>query len=88
VLGASVWQISRLITVEFTRLVIIANVVAWPFAYYIMKDWLQSFANQIDLNPLMFLLSAGLTVSVAWLTVGGLAYKAAMTKPINSLRSE
>jgi len=88
VLGASVWQISSLITGEFTRLVIIANVVAWPFAYYFMNDWLQSFANRIDLNPLMFLLSAVLTVSVSWLTVGGLAYKAAMTKPVNSLRCE
>jgi len=88
VLGASVWKISRLITSEFTRLVIIANVVAWPFAYYFMNDWLQTFANRIDLHPLMFLLSGGLTVTVSWLTVGGLAYKAAMTKPVNSLRCE
>ena len=88
VLGASVWQINRLITGEFIRLVIIANVLAWPFAYYFMQDWLQTFANRIDLHPLMFLLSAVLTVSVSWLTVGGLAYKSAMTKPINSLRCE
>jgi len=88
VLGASVWQISGLITAEFTRLVVIANVVAWPFAYYFMNDWLQTFANRIDLHPLMFLLSAILTVAVSWLTVGGLAYKAARTKPINSLRCE
>lgn len=88
VLGASVWQISRLITSEFTRLVIIANVVAWPFAYYVMNDWLQSFANRIDLHPLMFLLSAALTLAVSWIAVGGLAYKAAITKPVNSLRCE
>jgi putative ABC transport system permease protein len=88
VLGATVWQISRLITSEFTRLVIIANVIAWPFSYYFMNDWLQTFANQIDLNPLMFLLSGVLTVGVSWLTVGGLAYKAAKTKPVNSLRCE
>jgi len=88
VLGASVWQVSRLITVEFTRLVVIANIVAWPFAYYFMNDWLQSFANRIDLHPLMFLFSAMLTVAISWLTVGGLAYKAAMTKPVNSLRCE
>jgi len=88
VLGASVCQISGLITAEFTRLVVIANVVAWPFAYYFMNDWLQTFANRIDLHPLMFLLSAILTVAVSWLTVGGLAYKAARTKPINSLRCE
>jgi putative ABC transport system permease protein len=88
VLGASVWQISRLLTSEFTRLVIIANVVAWPFAYYFMSDWLQTFAYRIDLHPLMFLLSGLLTVAVSWLTVGGLAYKAAITRPINSLRNE
>ncbi len=88
VLGASVWQISSLITGEFTRLVIIANVLAWPFAYYFMNDWLQSFANRIDLNPLMFVLSAVITIAVSWLTVGGLAYKSAMTKPVNSLRCE
>jgi len=88
VLGASVWQISRLITSEFTRLVIIANVVAWPFAYYVMNDWLQTFANRIDLHLLIFLLSGVLTIAVSWLTVGGLAYKAAMTKPIHSLRCE
>jgi len=88
VLGASVWQISRLITSEFTRLVIIANVLSWPFAYFFMSDWLQTFANRIDLNPFMFFISAVLTVSVAWLTVGALAYKAATTKPVNSLRCE
>ncbi|NQZ11675.1 MAG: FtsX-like permease family protein, partial [Algicola sp.] len=88
VLGASRWQISWLITKEFITLVVIANLIAWPVAYYFMRDWLDTFANRIDLGLLVFLASGLLTVLIAWATVGGLAFKAASTKPVNSLRCE
>ena len=88
VLGASSLQISWLLTKEFTNLVVISNLIAWPLAYYLMQNWLNGFAYRIELNLLVFLASALLIIIIAWLTVGGLTLNAANNKPINALRSE
>ena len=88
VLGAGRWRICALITGEFSQLVVIANLLAWPIAYIVMRDWLSSYANRIALDPLLFLASALATLLVAWLTVGSLAVKAASGRPVNALRYE
>ncbi|HTQ98381.1 MAG TPA: FtsX-like permease family protein, partial [Candidatus Acidoferrum sp.] len=88
VLGGSVWSIVLLLTNDFSKLVLIANVVAWPVAYYAMERWLQNFAYRIDLTPLIFLGSGFIALCIAWVTVGGTAAKAASQKPVLALRYE
>ncbi len=88
VMGASVSDIVLLLTREFTVLVVIANVIAWPVAWYFMSDWLTRFAFRIDLGPLLFGAAALAALVVAWLTVATQAGKAAMSRPVRSLRYE
>jgi putative ABC transport system permease protein len=88
VMGGTVYDIVRLFTGEFSRLVLIANLIAWPAAYFLMRRWLEGFAYRIDLDPLVFFGSAALALAVTLLTVGVIAARAAGTKPIRSLRYE
>ena len=87
-LGASVFQLTNMLSKDFIQLVLISFLIAAPGGYFMMKEWLQAFAYRIDINPLI-LLAAGITsLVIAWLTVGVESVKAAKTNPINSLRSE
>lgn len=90
ILGASVSEIVRLLVWQFSRPVIMANLVSWPAATWMMLSWLQGFAYRIDewlLVPLC--LSCGLlALLIAWLTTGGSALWAARLKPVLSLRYE
>jgi putative ABC transport system permease protein len=88
VLGGSVWRIVLLLTNDFSRLVLIANVLAWPVAYVAMNRWLENFAYRIDLTPLIFIGSGLIALSIAWATVGSTAAKAANAKPVLALRYE
>jgi putative ABC transport system permease protein len=90
VLGASTPGIVRLLSGEFTRLVLAANLLAWPVAYLAMNRWLGGFAYRIEIASQLgwFLLAGVLSVVVAWLTVGFQAVKAAMADPVRSLRYE
>jgi putative ABC transport system permease protein len=87
-IGGSVWSIVLLLTNDFSRLVLVANVIAWPFAYVVMSNWLEGFAYRIDLTPLIFIGSGLIAICVAWVTVGGTAAKAASAKPVLALRYE
>ena len=88
VLGASARQIVGLLTREFTGLVIAANLVAWPVAYYAMGRWLEGFAYRIELGVGLFVLSGLLALGIALLTVGWQAVRAALTNPVEALRYE
>ena len=88
VLGASYSQILILLSSEFTAAIVLANLIAWPVAYYFMKKWLAHFAYRIDLGIGIFLLSALLAFGVALLTVGWHSIKAASSDPVDSLRYE
>ncbi len=88
VLGASVPNLVRMISREFLTLVILANIIAWPVAYYAMKVWLQNFAYRTSIEFWTFLLAAGLAFLIALLTVSYQAIKAALANPIESLRYE
>jgi putative ABC transport system permease protein len=87
-LGGSVFDIVRLFTGEFTRLVLLASVIAWPVSYWLMQTWLESFAYRIELGPLVFACATFAALAVAWITVGGVAARAASAKPIHALRYE
>jgi putative ABC transport system permease protein len=88
VLGASVSSIVALLSKDFLKLVLIAIVIASPLAWYAMNRWLQAFAYKIDIEWWMFALAGLLAVSIALLTVSLQSIKAALMKPVKSLRSE
>ena len=88
VLGASVPGIVRLLAKEFVLLVIAANLIALPAAYFAMNRWLQSFAYRMDIHPLIFVLAAALSLSIAMITVSYQAMRAAFADPVDSLRYE
>lgn len=88
VLGATVPGIIALLGKDFAKLVLLANVIAWPVAYYIMNNWLQDFAFRVSINFLIFLVIALLSVILALLTVSFQATKAALANPVKSLRYE
>ena len=67
---------------------LLANLIAWPVAYFVMEHWLENFANRIDLTPLVFIGSGMIAFCIAWVTVGGTAAKAASQNPILGLRYE
>ncbi len=90
VLGASSPQIVVLLSKEFTRWVILANLFAWPAAYFAMRSWLGGFAYRINLNAqLGFFVAAGaLALAIALFTVAFQAIKAALSDPVKTLKYE
>jgi len=88
VLGASLLNILRLLSADFTRLVLVATVIAIPLAWWAVNKWLESFAYHIRVGRAVFLLAPLAALLVAWLTVSYESIRAGLTSPVNSLRSE
>jgi putative ABC transport system permease protein len=88
VLGADVSRIVFLLSKDFTKSVLIANLVAWPVAYYILYKWLQNYAYRIGIGFWMFLASGAFVLSIALITVSYQAIKAALANPVDTLRHE
>ncbi len=88
VFGAGDADIVRLMVWDFSRPVVIANLIAWPVAWWLMRDWLNNFAARIELHPGWFLGAGLLALLVAVLTVGGHALQASRTRPALALRYE
>lgn len=88
VLGASVPQVINLIAGDFLKLVLVANVIAWPLAYFTMQKWLQNFAYRMDLGLWIFVVSGAVALVIALVTVSSHAIKAATANPVKSLRYE
>lgn len=88
VLGASVENIVILLTRDFSVLVLIASLIAWPVAYYITSGWMQKFAYRIGLGWWVFPLSALMVLAITFLTIGYHSIKAAQTNPAVTLRYE
>jgi len=87
-LGATTRHIFALLSKEFMILILIANAIAWPLAYYAVDRWLQDFAYRIDLGIGLFVLSGSLVLMTALLTVGLQALHAARRNPVDALRYE
>ena len=88
VLGASVMKIVTMLSKEFLKWVLIANILAWPVAYYFIDKWLQNFAYRTNIKIWIFLFSGALALLIALLTVSYQAIKAARANPADSLRYE
>ncbi|KAA0231113.1 ABC transporter permease [candidate division KSB1 bacterium] len=88
VLGASVVSIAGLLSKDFVKLVLAANLVAWPVAYFAMNRWLQDFAYRVNIGWWVFALAGGAALLIALLTVSLQAIKAALVNPVEALRYE
>jgi putative ABC transport system permease protein len=88
VLGASVGNIMGLLSKEFLLLVALANLIAWPVAYYAMSRWLEEFAYRTSIGLGTFLLAAALALVITLITVSTQAIRVALTNPVETLRYE
>ncbi|MGD9011069.1 MAG: ABC transporter permease [Desulfobacterales bacterium] len=87
-LGASVFSIIVLLLKEFTKLILLANVIAWPIAFFTMNRWLQNYAYRIEIGLSAFVLAGLIVLVIALLTAGYQAIKAARANPVDALRYE
>ena len=87
-LGASVSNIVYLLSLDFVKLVLIANIIAWPIAYYAMGEWLKTFAYATELSMFTFIFSAIIAFAIALFTISFQSIKAALTNPIDSIKYE
>ncbi|UCE21066.1 MAG: FtsX-like permease family protein, partial [Candidatus Aminicenantes bacterium] len=88
VLGASAFNIYFMLSKDFLKWVIVANIVAWPLAYYGMHKWLQSFVFRTRIGWEIFLLSATVALIISTFTISFQSIKAARANPVDSLRYE
>ena len=88
VLGASVSNIVILVSRTFAIMVLIANLFAWPVAYFAMRNWLDGFAYRTDLSWWIFVLSGAVALAIALFTVSFHALRAALSNPVEALRHE
>ncbi len=88
VMGASVTDIIGLLTFQFSRPVLFANLAAWPVAWYFTNQWLLGFQYRIDLSMAYFFAAGGVALLIAALTVAGHAYKTAQANPVLALKHE
>jgi putative ABC transport system permease protein len=88
VLGASVADITRLLSADFIWLVMISFVISSPLAWYFLNNWLQSFAYRVDVHWWVFLIAFIVSIVIALATLSFQSIRAAMANPAESLRSE
>ena len=88
VLGARTRDIVRLLVWQFSRPVLVANMIAWPIAWWVMRDWLNKFDQRIGLGPTPFLLAGALALGIAIATIASHAFRVARANPILALRYE
>ncbi|NIJ20747.1 putative ABC transport system permease protein [Sphingomonas naasensis] len=88
VLGARTRDIVRLLVWQFSRPVLIANLIAWPIAWWVMRDWLNQFDIRIALTPTPFVIAGALALGIAVATIVAHAFRVARTNPVYALRYE
>ena len=88
ILGATARQIMVLVSKEFILTILVANFIAWPIVYFLIKDWLNSFAYRIDLDLLNFIIPSLSILLIAMLTIATQSIKSANVDPVKNLRTE
>ena len=88
VLGASAPGLLRHINMEFIRLLVLGNLIAWPAAYFLTRKFLQNFPYRTDLSLYIFVLAAGISLGLTLLTVNFQIIRAVLADPVRSLRYE
>jgi putative ABC transport system permease protein len=87
VIGANVSGIVLLFSKQYLKLVLIANIIAWPIAWYFMNNWLKDFPYRVNISWWMFAVSLSAGLIIGFSTIAFKTIKAAMANPINSLRA-
>ena len=88
VLGASVTQVTQMLSKEFLKLVLIASLIAFPVGWLAMNKWLQGFAYRINISWWVFIVAGAGAIAIALITVSVQAIRAAVANPVRSLRTE
>jgi len=88
ILGASIGGLVALLSSDFLKLVLLANVLAWPLAWWAMHKWLEEFTYRVELNALIFIVAGVIALLIAIITVSFQALKVAIANPVNALRNE
>jgi putative ABC transport system permease protein len=88
VLGAKSAQVAALLSKDFVRLVLMADLLAWPVAWLAMNRWLRNFAHRVEIGWGVFALAGGLALVIALATVSVQAIRAALADPVEALRYE
>jgi putative ABC transport system permease protein len=88
VLGASVAQITLLLSKDFVKLIILAIIIASPIAWFAMNKWLQNFAYPVTISWWIFALAGLLAIIIAFATLSFQSVKAALANPVNNLKTE
>ncbi|TVZ08440.1 FtsX-like permease family protein [Cellulophaga sp. RHA_52] len=88
VLGASVLGITKMLSADFLKLIVVSIIVAFPVAYFIMQKWLETFAFRVSIGWLVFFVAGMCAVIIALITVSFQAIKAAAANPVKSLKAE
>ena len=87
-MGANISSIILLLLKKFAKWILLANIIAWPIAYFGMKKWLQNFAYRVEVGFSAFILAGLLVLAIALITVSYQALKAARVNPVDALRYE
>ncbi len=88
VLGASVFNITKMLSKEFVKLVLISLLISFPLAYWVMNGWLENYAYRINISWSIFFIAGLLAIAIALFTVSFQSIRAAMMNPVKSLRTE
>jgi putative ABC transport system permease protein len=88
VLGASNRTIIQLLVFDFLKWVLVANIFAWPLAWYGASEWLSGFAYRIPVNPLIFIIAGIIGMIIAFITVFSQAWHAAVSNPLKAIKYE
>lgn len=88
VLGASTASIVGLLSKEFVKLILLANLIAWPVAFFLMQQWLETFAYAIGINIMVFVMATGASLLIALSTVSFHSIRAALKNPAETLHQE
>src|SRR5687768_290057 len=88
VIGASVVNITTMLSKDFLRLIFISLAIALPASWWLMSNWLQGFAYRISITPYVFVITAISVILITLLTISFESIKAAMANPVKSLRTE
>ncbi|MBN1198857.1 MAG: ABC transporter permease, partial [Bacteroidales bacterium] len=86
--GSGVIQIIRLLSYDFTKLVMIAFIIATPVAWYIMQRWLENFAYKTGISWWIFIVTGVVSYIITMITIGYYSYRAAVVNPVETLRNE
>jgi len=87
-MGASVSQLMKMLTMEFVKLVLLANLIAWPITMLLAKNWLSRFSYQIDMPFTPYIFATVIALLIAVLTVSSQAYQASISDPVKALKYE